>query len=423
LAVLSWLKKQVCSLGRYARLGLRYGFFLPRTALKKEFEDTRNFWPQRSAVLFRKEFLRSLSFFAFFAVLVLLGLNSIKLVAFGTELKAKIADYANLGSRNLTSAKQALENKDMAEAEKKLFLAAKAFENGKEQLKLTNQVVNELSNMLPQKKDAEKLLEVASLLSRTANEALDLYGNISRLKLTAEGLAGDLPNEELLPKIKGDLAAIAGDLRSADKKIASINEQNVPENMRPQFQALKSNVGILHKTFQNMEGLADLLIELGTGNKKILVMFENNNELRATGGFMGSFGELQVKNGKIQKFKISSIYELDGQLREKILPPFPILNMTDKWSLRDSNWFVDFPETARKLTSFYEKEGGETPDLVVVATPDLVKDLLKLTDPIPMPDYGTTIDGENFVELVQVPSNSSTPVTASSGTARRRHRR
>jgi hypothetical protein len=65
-------------------------------------------------------------------------------------------------------------------------------------------------------------------------------------------------------------------------------------------------------------------------------------------------------------------------LQEKILPPLPMLAINDRWYLRDSNWFLDFPTNAKKATQFYEKEARETPDLIITVTPNLIVDLLKI---------------------------------------------
>jgi hypothetical protein len=122
---------------------------------------------------------------------------------------------------------------------------------------------------------------------------------------------------------------------------------------------------------------------------------------------LGTYGSIELNNGKMEKLVVSSIYDLDGQLKENILPPTPVLNVNNRWFLRDSNWFAHFPESAKKITSFYEKEGGETPDLIIALTPNFIVDLLKLTGPITLPTYGLVLDSENFIEQIQFASTLS----------------
>jgi len=69
--------------------------------------------------------------------------------------------------------------------------------------------------------------------------------------------------------------------------------------------------------------------------------------------------------------------------------------------MHDSNWFADFPTSARKTALLYEKTGGPTVDGVIAITPETIKKLLEVTGPIAMPDYGVTISAENFVAETQ----------------------
>ena len=135
--------------------------------------------------------------------------------------------------------------------------------------------------------------------------------------------------------------------------------------------------------------------------KRILVIFQNQNELRSTGGFIGSFADILLQDGKIQNINISSIYDLDGQLNENIRPPAPILSVNNRWYFRDANWFTSFDESAKKIISFYEKEGGETPSLLLAITPQVISELLKITGPLKTKD-NIELNQDNFLENLQV---------------------
>ena len=122
---------------------------------------------------------------------------------------------------------------------------------------------------------------------------------------------------------------------------------------------------------------------------------------------MGTYGSLNLNNGNLSKITVSSIYDLDGQLTDVIQPPKPILNVNDRWYMRDSNWFADFPTSAKKISDFYEKEGGQTPDMVIALTPNLIIDWLKITGPITLPQYNLTLSADNFVEQTQAATTMS----------------
>lgn len=133
----------------------------------------------------------------------------------------------------------------------------------------------------------------------------------------------------------------------------------------------------------------------------ILLMFQNPAEIRATGGFVGSYGVLRLERGKIAEFRVDDIYNPDGQLDERVLPPRPLRRVTPVWGARDANWFFDFELSAKKTAAFLERSTGRSFDIVLAVNPPVIAELIDLVGPIEMPEYGKTITGKNFWEEAQ----------------------
>jgi hypothetical protein len=133
-------------------------------------------------------------------------------------------------------------------------------------------------------------------------------------------------------------------------------------------------------------------------SKTYLVLFQNSNELRPTGGFIGSVGIAKFEDGFLSDFKISDVYALDGQLKGHVDPPLPIRELlsSEHWYLRDSNWDPDFKVSAERASWFYEKESGNHVDGVIAVNVPVVVDVLKATGPIVLPDYNDRISADNF---------------------------
>jgi len=55
-----------------------------------------------------------------------------------------------------------------------------------------------------------------------------------------------------------------------------------------------------------------------------MVLLQNENELRASGGFIGSYGILTINDGKWQDLEINDVYQADGQLKGHVEPPAEI---------------------------------------------------------------------------------------------------
>ncbi len=340
--------------------------------------------------------------FLLLALAVFTLLQSQDLLAWGLRLKEKVVQSVFLGGNYLLAAKESLTRQDVAGAQNRFALAFKTFGEGKRQLDEAGAIFDSFSRLLPQKQDAEKLLEASKLAAGAGSELVNLQKSLGAAKFSPSGLAStEKPNRELLNDISVSLANADKKISSAYDLISAINEKRMPRVQRNNYAELKDKLGILRLSLSNAKQVFDIFSGMLYGNKNILLLFENNNELRPTGGFIGTFGNLKISDGKITSMKVSSIYDLDGQLKEHVLPPNPLQSVNDRWYMRDANWFADFPESAKIISAFYEKEGGETPDAIVAITPSLLVDLLKITGPIVLSGYNTTLNSENFIEKIQ----------------------
>lgn len=135
-------------------------------------------------------------------------------------------------------------------------------------------------------------------------------------------------------------------------------------------------------------------------NGSYLVVFQNNAEMRPTGGFIGTFAVVDFADYKIKKIDFNTnIYKLDNAYTSKtqVLPPEPLSKITDdKWALRDSNFDVSFPEASADIRWFYEQESGRKVDGVIAINASIISDLLRLTGPVYLTKYETTITADNF---------------------------
>ena len=145
-------------------------------------------------------------------------------------------------------------------------------------------------------------------------------------------------------------------------------------------------------------------------NSRFLMIMQNNDELRPTGGFIGVYGVMTVHNGQIVSFKADDSYHLDMPAETNkwnLEPPMPIskyLNVK-KWYLRDSNWFPDWPTSAKQIKTIYNGESLAINQPVqpftglIAINPDLVAQLIKLVGPVTIKDV--TYNADNFQPLLQ----------------------
>lgn len=158
----------------------------------------------------------------------------------------------------------------------------------------------------------------------------------------------------------------------------------------------------------NSERFLDALISWLKFNpiQYFLVLFQNSSEIRPAGGFIGSYAVLTLRNGGLANIDVRDIYDPDGQLDLKVVPPKSLQFITTRWGARDANWFFDFPLSARKVSDFLEaskiyKERGITFGGVIAINVEAIRDLLEVIGPLNLPDYNLEINSENFLPEIQ----------------------
>lgn len=137
-----------------------------------------------------------------------------------------------------------------------------------------------------------------------------------------------------------------------------------------------------------------------TGEKKYLVLLANNAEIRGTGGFIGSYAVLSFQGGGLANFKVDDIYNLDGQLRIKIVPPSPLKEKlgVDRQYLRDSSWSPNFLENAALAEKLYSDATGNKVDGVFLVDLSEVEDLLSIIGPVNIPNFSDKVTTGDLFE-------------------------
>jgi hypothetical protein len=196
------------------------------------------------------------------------------------------------------------------------------------------------------------------------------------------------------------------DSKNLKKELDKINPKNLPDEYQDKFISLSQQTGSLSDNLENFVSAGTKLKEIlgATKDKRYLLVFQNNSELRASGGFLGSYALVDIREGKIRNLEVpgGGSYDTEGGMNVRVAAPEPLWLVNPLWHFWDANWWPDWPTTAKNLMWFYEKSNGPTVDGVISITPTVVERLLEITGPIDMTkEYGLTIDSNNFWETVQ----------------------
>lgn len=340
---------------------------------------------------------RALASFVLLALLISAPLHALQVFAnvqsTTSSVKSNGATALDAFLRGATS----LSSKNFDAAGQDFSKAAEDFANAEDSLNSMHAVVTAAASVIPQTErtmsSVRNLATAGQELANTA-EILSLAGN-------------DIANKKSLTVVdKIDLlstyvGSAEPHVLAAAEAVQKIDENSVPPEYADKIHELKTTVPALAVALHEFTDFTSALTVIlgGQGEVRYLAAFQNNTEIRATGGFVGSFAELNVKNGAIESLTIpgGGSYATQGQLTEYVASPGPLQLLKARWEFQDSNWFPDFPTSAKKMLWFQEHSGGPTMDGVIAVNANFIVDLLKVVGPVEMPEYGRTITADNFL--------------------------
>lgn len=209
------------------------------------------------------------------------------------------------------------------------------------------------------------------------------------------------------------------DLKAAEAKIdIAVDAWNrIPQDqliapIRKAFAPIAESLPRLKQTIDEAEPLLEVFVPLAGYPKSAtyLVLLQNSDEIRPTGGFIGTVGRLTIDAGEIKEFSFQDVYALDNPASGvwKDVPPQPIKQYLGipVWYFRDSNWSPDFPTSAERLLDAYVREATvpkgvapEKPDGIIAVNPPVFTRLMKLAGPITVD--GSTFDSNNYFDLLE----------------------
>ncbi len=340
----------------------------------------------------RKKFLAQLVAFALVCATLISLLQGGMYLSSAKKASGEILGVATSAYTDLNSATDNLTQQNFTNA-------AVLFDSASDNVRLAQEKLDNykpLTWITKQGNSADHILAGAGYLAAAGErltQALDLF---SEVKVSSKGVDDDF-NQKIATNQK-----LLEETRELVYKSESEFEQvgSVPLDYEETLRTAKQQVKELRLVLDKLIGLEKLYLNIFGSQKTYLLIFQNYDEQRATGGFIGTFGVIKTDQGKITKLNIDSIYDLDGRIYEQVAAPGPFQPEIKRWGIRDANWFADFRASANKLLYFFEK-GGETADGVISMTPKVFEDLLRLVGPIEMPEYNTVLNAENFQEIVQ----------------------
>lgn len=336
------------------------------------------------------------------AAFVVLGVSNAYVL--GRDLIWDSQEAAYTGYENLKNGMDSLLTQDASKASEFFMMAESSFQ----ELSQTTQHITSQSNHLLAESlyldTADKLIDGAQEVAQIGVELAELMKGFSELPQAAMSVVGGEDGnliEALLERKEAfdEILALAASLQ---RKITTLNDSILPDELQAKLTGARTQIGQLMAALLDVDANFDVVLRL-LGDEiphRYLVLLQNNHELRATGGFIGSYLTVDVNDGKIIKMEAKDVYETDGQLRDVVDPPPGIDKVADRLYMRDANYSPDFPTSAQDIMWFLEHSKGPSVDTVIAIDQVVVERLLTLTGTLVVPGFPFQLRAENFNDIV-----------------------
>ena len=265
--------------------------------------------------------------------------------------------------------------------------------------------------MIGKRREYVSIDKLISSLAYSAKAGHDASRSVEPFESLWEVIRPDTPSQldvEVFDQAKLEIGAAKNSLQRAIADFKYVDISVFPESVQPKLIEYQSYLTTADKSLDLAIPLLGAIPDVlgSTSSKKYLILFQNSNEIRPTGGFIGSYGILDFENGKIKNLTIDDVYNPDGQIDLRnidVEPPAPIKEFLgeEKLHIRNANWNPDFGKSANTIEDLYFRVTGDKVDGVIGIDLNFVESLLKVTGPIFLTAYNEEITAENLYERAE----------------------
>src|SRR3989344_3530919 len=240
---------------------------------------------------------------------------------------------------------------------------------------------------------ADSGLEAAKVFA----EAITPYADVLGLKGQGTFLGGTAQERlakaiQTLSKVTPQIDEVGKNLKLAKNQIDQIQTWRYPNilpgNPGTKISTVKNSIDQLESFVVDTKPLLVVMPQImgQDSEKKYLVLFQNDKELRATGGFITAYAFFKVNNGLVTPEVSSDIYNLDDSLTKHIPAPEPIIKYLPgvfTLNLRDSNLSPDYYLSMKQFEDLYQYAQEEVDiDGIIALDTNFVLKMIEVLGPV-----------------------------------------
>jgi hypothetical protein len=244
---------------------------------------------------------------------------------------------------------------------------------------------------------AERLLNASLLSIEAARPLLDEFDSqastLDPASLTA-----------LLVQAQPQLVTARQELDEALAARAGIDAEHLSPRMRNLVtEELDPILSVADEDLSLALALPGILGAGSDGPKTYLLLVQNEDELRPTGGFITAVGTLVVNAGQILHVSFVDSGELDNWEYPYPISPWPLEQYMNSpvLVLRDSNWFPDFPTSALYAETLFAYNDSRSVDGVIAFDQHMLVLILQVLGPLKLTGFNDPVDAGNIIGFMR----------------------
>jgi len=218
-------------------------------------------------------------------------------------------------------------------------------------------------------------------------------------------LASPLP---VLGDVEKSLDAALGTLAAAQANVASLLDARLVWPLTSVRNDLIDRLTKVEtRAVSAQRGLSSFIAFAGGGGeRRYLLLSQNPEEVRPTGGFIGTYGLLTANSQGIDLSRYDPIERWTLSHPRGVVPPDRVtspfrFSQPAQQNLANVNTVPDWPQVGALAAEVWERGGEQPVHGVLSITPAFLGRILSVSGPISIPAYGETVTAENLNERLE----------------------
>lgn len=230
----------------------------------------------------------------------------------------------------------------------------------------------------------------------------------------------------IMPKVAADSDVFLEKLSKVGDELANVNTSKYPQELngiplRATIEVAKNSLTQVNDYAPDIKTALQIipgLMGVGTGEKRYMIIMQNDKEIRATGGFWTNYATFKLRNALLNSdFTSKDMYSIDFVLNKidsyftfpKVPPAYQKYLKVERMFTRDANISPDYPTSLDQFMYLYKIASRVAPaeikavDGIFTIDTNVISELLGVTGAVTV--NGVTYDSNNVVlELEKIAS-------------------